>query len=149
MYYYQTGGSLQGQQVAREQAQQQQEQLNELFMQIAKDPQVLQQLKQQGIDPNQVVQLIKQQASSNPAAKQALAALTQMARQGAKLTYIRRLRGGCPPGYETEMFKAGGRVCTRCKRKAEAKERGGNLGDESQVVKDFKSLRCGGKTKKK
>lgn len=39
---------------------------------------------------------------------------TQMARLGAKLNYIKRLRGECPEGQELVYFKAGGRICKAC-----------------------------------
>lgn len=36
------------------------------------------------------------------------------ARLGAKLNYIRQLKGMCPPGEELVFFKAGGRICKAC-----------------------------------
>ncbi len=36
------------------------------------------------------------------------------ARFGAKLDYIRSLRGLCPRGMRTEYYKAGGKVCKKC-----------------------------------
>ena len=43
----------------------------------------------------------------------------QVARNGAKLNYIKRLKGECPEGYEMAYFKAGGRVCKKCQKKVE------------------------------
>jgi hypothetical protein len=43
----------------------------------------------------------------------------QSARNGAKLNYIRRLKGECPEGYEMAYFKAGGKVCKKCQKKVE------------------------------
>ena len=67
------------------------------------------------------------------------------AANGAKLAYIQRLRNKCPEGFELEMFKAGGQICTKCVKKAEY---GGDTGEESDIVKSFKE-KCGGKMKKK
>ncbi len=78
--------------------------------------------------------------------KQTLGKLIQQgqaayAKFGAKLNYIKSLRGKCPEGYEIEEFKAGG--CVKCKKKAMAKE------NADKVVKRFKSEKCGGKVKKR
>lgn len=43
----------------------------------------------------------------------------QVARNGAKLNYIKRLKGECPDGYEMTYFKAGGKVCKKCQKKVE------------------------------
>ena len=43
----------------------------------------------------------------------------QSARNGAKLNYIKRLKGECPEGYEMTYFKAGGKVCKKCQKKVE------------------------------
>ena len=43
----------------------------------------------------------------------------QVARNGAKLNYIKRLKGECPEGYEMKYFKAGGKVCKKCQRKVQ------------------------------
>jgi hypothetical protein len=72
----------------------------------------------------------------------------QMAKKGAKLQYIKRLRGECPEGYELKMFKVGGKICNKCEKIKEEKKGGEVKGDESDLVKEFKSKRCGGKMKK-
>lgn len=59
-----------------------------------------------------------------------------MAKLGAKLSYVRTLRGECPEGYEVEKYMAGG--CVKCKKKAEG----------AKVVDIFKD-KCGGKAKKR
>jgi hypothetical protein len=41
------------------------------------------------------------------------------AKFGAKLNYIKQLRGDCPEGYETAYYKAGGRLCKKCMKKAQ------------------------------
>lgn len=51
-----------------------------------------------------------------------------MAKLGAKLEYIKKLKGVCPEGYEMTYYKVGGRICKSCQKKAE--------------------MKCGGKTKK-
>lgn len=64
------------------------------------------------------------------------------AKFGAKLNYIKQLRGQCPDGYEVKYFKRGGTVskeCVACKQKQEVKE-------PSNAIEAFK---CGRKTKKK
>ena len=153
MNKFQYGGAVNQQQAAQEQAQAQQQQLTEIFQAIAQKPQeTLAALQKQGIQPKQIIDLAQKMADKNPAAKaalQAVAQLQQMAKQGAKLEYFKRLRGHCPEGYELKMFKAGGKVCTKCQKIMEEKKGGEVKGNESDVVKEFKSKRCGGKMKKK
>lgn len=59
------------------------------------------------------------------------------AKLGAKLNYIRSLRGTCPEGYEVEKFMSGG--CVKCRKKA---------AEGTKVVDIFKD-KCGGKAKKR
>lgn len=66
------------------------------------------------------------------------------ARLGAKLNYVRTLKGDCPEGQEVVYFKEGGRVCKKCV--AKAAEGTKTKGDD--VVKAFKD-KCGSKMKKK
>ena len=69
-----------------------------------------------------------------------------MARLGAKLNYIKQIKGTCPDGQELVYFKKGGRFCKACQDK---KQKGGTM--SSDPVADFKKARaekCGGKTKK-
>ena len=147
MKYFQQGGSVAAQQVAQEQAQEQQAQLNEMFMALAKNPkETLMALQKQGVQPKQVIELAQKMADKNPAAKEALAAISQMsqmAKQGAKLTYIKRLRGECPEGYEPKLYRAGGKVCTKCE-KIQADKCGGKAkkhedGGEAELVTEFKN----------
>ena len=147
MKYFQQGGSVAAQQVAQEQAQEQQAQLNEMFMALAKNPkETLMALQKQGVQPKQVIELAQKMADKNPAAKEALAAISQMsqmAKQGAKLTYIKRLRGECPEGYEPKLYRAGGKVCTKCE-KIQADCKGGKAkkhenGGEAELVTEFKN----------
>jgi hypothetical protein len=45
--------------------------------------------------------------------------MKQSAKFGAKLNYIKYLRGQCPNGYEMQAFKKGGKVCKKCIKKAD------------------------------
>lgn len=38
----------------------------------------------------------------------------QAAKRGARLDYIKSLRGKCPNGFKVEYYKAGGRLCKKC-----------------------------------
>lgn len=67
---------------------------------------------------------------------------TQSARNGAKLNYIKSLRGLCPDGYELGYFKEGGQICAKC---VEKREKMGGIpfrplqGEKgTKVVQDFK-----------
>ena len=152
MNKFQYGGAVNQQQVAQEQAQAQQKQLTEIFQAIAENPQeTLMALQKQGIQPKQIIDLAQKMAKENPSAQAALQAISQMgqmAKEGAKLQYIKRLRGECPEGYELKMFKVGGKICNKCEKIKEEKKGGEVKGDESDLVKEFKSKRCGGKMKK-
>lgn len=70
----------------------------------------------------------------------------QIARHGAKLRYTRSLLNTCPSGYEMAYFKAGGRMCKKCMKKA---EQGGSVPREQHkrmnAVEEFK---CGRKMAK-
>ena len=58
----------------------------------------------------------------------------QSAKQGAKIQYLKRLRKECAPDEELVYFKAGGKVCKKCQKIAEAK-----------CGKKVKKASCGGK----
>lgn len=98
---------------------------------VSEDPNVIQPLTQiaQQMGANNVVAMLQN--------------LTQSAKFGAKLNYIKRLNGICPEGYEMQLFKAGGRVCKKCMKKAKM-EQGGTA--PQSVVDAYK---CGRKMKKK
>lgn len=67
----------------------------------------------------------------------------QAAKFGAKLNYIKQLRGQCPDGYEVKYFRNGGTVskgCVACKKQAE------EINTPSDPIEAFK---CGYKMKKK
>lgn len=61
----------------------------------------------------------------------------QMARHGAKLNYIKSLRGQCPDGYEVSYFKKGGQLCKTCIKKQVTMEEGGTM--PSDPVEAFKN----------
>lgn len=69
------------------------------------------------------------------------------AKAGSKLDYITRLNGGCPEGYEVERFMAGGKPCSRCKKKSTVQMKKGSLMDS--IKSEIESSKCGGKMKKK
>lgn len=67
---------------------------------------------------------------------------TQSAKNGAKLNYIKSLRGVCPEGFELGYFKEGGQICAKC---VEKREKMGGIpfkpiqGEKgTKVVQDFK-----------
>lgn len=68
----------------------------------------------------------------------------QAAKFGAKLNYIKSLRGQCPDGYEVSYYKVGGQICKKCQKKQEKMEKGGDV--PKNPVDEFK---CGRKMKKK
>jgi len=67
----------------------------------------------------------------------------QKARLGAKLNYLRSIKGGCPEGQEVKYFKEGGRVCKKCVEKGAA----GEKVNGKKEIEDFKKA-YGGKAKK-
>lgn len=69
-------------------------------------------------------------------AKQGAQQPAQIARHGAKLSYIKRLRGICPEGEELVMFKKGGRVCKKC---VEKKETGSELNPSGNKFDPYKN----------
>ena len=75
--------------------------------------QIVQMASQGDQQAQQIVQQVVQQASGTPSA-----------RLGAKLNYLRKIKGICPEGQELVYFKAGGKMCKKC-------------------------MKCGGKAKKK
>ena len=83
--------------------------------------------------------------------KQAYAEFMQLIQQqqvraakfGAKINYIKKLRGQCPDGYELQYYKSGGQLCKKCMKKQVMQE-GGDLPQDP--IDQFK---CGRKMKKK
>lgn len=64
-----------------------------------------------------------------------------MAKLGAKLEYIKKLKGVCPEGYEMSYYKVGGRICKTCQKmhKMEAAQKGKKLNVVQQFKKDMKT----------
>ena len=83
--------------------------------------------------------------------KQAYAEFMQLIQQqqvraakfGAKINYIKKLRGQCPDGYELQYYKSGGQLCKKCMKK-QIMQDGGDLPQDP--IDQFK---CGRKMKKK
>lgn len=75
----------------------------------------------------------------------------QTAAKGAKLNYIKALRGQCPEGFEMNYFKKGGVICSKCIKKAQAQQATPKAEKGTKVVRDFRAEmdKCGGKMKKK
>ena len=67
----------------------------------------------------------------------------QAAKFGAKINYIKKLRGQCPDGYELQYYKSGGQLCKKCMKKQVMQDGGGLPQDP---IDQFK---CGRKMKKK
>jgi len=118
MNYYQQGGSVQSPE----------EQVQQLVVAAMQGDQEAQQQIQQVAEAAkqgneravQIMQLIQQVAEQ-------LQAQTQSARQGAKLNYMRRLKGECPEGMHMEYFKAGGKVCKKCMQDIERDKCGSKM----------------------
>lgn len=64
-----------------------------------------------------------------------------MAKLGAKLEYIKKLKGICPEGYEMAYYKVGGRICKSCQKKhvMETAQKGKKLNAVQQFKKDMKT----------
>ncbi len=101
--------------------------------QIQQIMQAAQQGDQQAAQLAQMIQQVAQQMQQ-----------VQAAKFGAKLNYIKQLRGVCPDGYEMKYFKAGGQLCKQCVAKQKKMEEGGKA--PSNPVDAFK---CGRKMSKK
>lgn len=102
--------------------------------QIQQIMQAAQQGNQQAQQIAQMIQAVAQQMQSQQA---------QAAKHGAKLQYIKSLRGQCPEGYEMGYFKAGGHLCKKCMKK----QQGGNMPQE-QPQNPIDAFKCGCKIKK-
>lgn len=146
--YYQQGGVMNNQ-----------EELKQAFIQFlaqktgARNQQELeaaiQQMGEQGLQAayQEFMQLLQQQQ-------------VQAAKFGAKLNYIKSLRGQCPEGYEISYYKVGGTLCKKCMKKQQEMKDGGQVPknpiDEFKCGRKMKKAqggavdfeKCGGKTKK-
>lgn len=103
------------------------QQANQQIQQIM---QAAQQGDQQAAQIAQYIQQVAQQMQGGQA---------QSARFGAKLNYIKYLKGQCPEGFEMQSFKKGGAICKKCVKKNQ---------EGSQMEDPVKSFKCGRKIKK-
>lgn len=142
---------------------------------LIQNPQQTIQALSQSKEANAIIQeIVKRAKAGDQQAMQAVQVLqqvmqgqqqqqAQMAEKGAKLTYIKSLRGICPEGEELTYMKKGGVMCPVCKKKAQAKEKvnkkeyfkksskKGEDGMKAPLAKCGKKVmaKCGCKTKKK
>lgn len=123
---FQTGGEMEKQVSPNGGGQQEMIQQIAALIQQQGPEAALQALVQQGASPEEAQAIVQK-------IMQMMQGQAQSARQGAMLTYIKRLRNKCPEGYEMGYYKAGGKVCSKCMKK-------GN--------KMTKTEKCGGKMKK-
>lgn len=107
------------------------EQANQQIQQIM---QAAQQGDPQATQIAQMIQAVVQQMQGQQA---------QRAQKGAKLNYIKQLRGQCPEGYELEYFKKGGQLCKKCVQKQKMQQ-GGDIPQDP-----IDAFKCGRKMKKK
>lgn len=130
---YQQGGQIN---MNEQQLQQQIVQLVQAAMQgdqqasqqIQQIMQAAQQGNQQAAQIAQMIQAVTQQMQQSQ---------IQADKKGAKLNYLRELKGQCPEGYELGYLKAGGHICKRCMKKQE--------GGEVESTNPIDQFRAGGK----
>ena len=60
------------------------------------------------------------------------------ARFGAKLNYIKSLRGQCPDGYEISYYKIGGTLCKKCMKKQQEKSMKNGGTAPKDAIDEFK-----------
>ena len=89
----------------------------------------------------QIAQLIQQVAQELQGQQAPVSA-----RLGAKLNYIKYLKGKCPEGYEMRMFKKGGAVCKKCVKKG---QEGTDVTPRQRFNDPVEEYKCGRKMKKK
>lgn len=135
--FYQQGGTMQQQQSSQEQ------ELQKAFLAY-----LIQDAAQQGIQLQSEQDL---QAYAQQLGEEGIKAKYQefmqkmqggtMAKLGAKLEYIKKLKGVCPEGYEMSYYKVGGRICKTCQKmhKMEAAQKGKKLNAVQQFKKDMKT----------
>lgn len=66
---------------------------------------------------------------------------------GAKLNYIKGLKGQCPQGYEMRYYREGGRVCAKCESLQKQSAAPQNPIDAFKCGRKMKKKACGGKVK--
>lgn len=102
-----------------------------------------------GIDVNQLQGNESALEQAMTAFMQEMQNKSQAARLGAKINYIRQLKGGCPEGEELVYFKKGGKVCKECIKSEKCGGKAKKHEDGDKIVKEYKTRKaCGGfKTK--
>lgn len=105
----------------------------EASQQIEQIMQAAQQGDQQATQIAQMIQAVAQQIQGQQA---------KVAKKGAKLAYIKRLRGECPEGSEMQYYKVGGTICKKCVAK-QVMQNGGEMPKDP-----IEAFKCGRKIKK-
>ena len=115
--------------------QDQQQQIMQAFQQWA---------QQKGIDPNQLQDPAALEQALGMFMQEIQAQQAQMAKQGAKLKFIKDLKHQCPEGTHLEYFAKGGVMGCNCVKN----EQGGKAEPKKSALEAYKE-KCGGKMKKK
>lgn len=108
--------------------------------QIQQIMQAAQQGDQQAAQIAQMIQQVAQQMQQQQ---------VQAARFGAKLNYIKQLKGQCPEGYKMEYYQEGGALCKRC---MQVHQDGGEVKQTPNTVAGrfkMEAAKCGKKMNKK
>lgn len=139
---FQQGGVAQGG-ILQQIAQLPKEQQQQIMQAFAKWAQA------KGIDVNQLQGNESALEQAMTAFMQEMQSRSQAARLGAKINYIRQLKGGCPEGEELVYFKKGGKVCKECIKSEKCGGKAKKHEDGDKIVKEYKTRKaCGGfKTK--
>lgn len=104
--------------------------------------QIMQAAQQGNQEAAQIAQMIQQ------VAQQMQQQQTPSMKNGAKIQYLKYLKGQCPDGYEMKIFKAGGKVCKKCMKKATGGEVKKNLVEGYKCGRPMSKKACGGNLKK-
>lgn len=99
--------------------------------------QAAQQGDQQAVQLAQMIQQVAQQMQQ-----------VQSAKFGAKLNYVKQLKGKCPIGYEMRYYKVGGKLCSECIKEEKESKRPLNTIDAFKCGRKMKKKACGGSVKK-
>lgn len=97
---------------------------------------------------NSIKEAVREMAKTNKSAAQAIQIWeqyenqAQMAEKGAKLEFVKQLKGICPEGTEKIYLKNGGCMCKKAKM-----EKGDKMENKKEFF-DAKKEKCGGKMKK-
>lgn len=108
--------------------------------QIQQIMQAAQQGDQQAAQIAQMIQQVAQQMQQQQ---------VRAAKFGAKLNYIKQLKGQCPDGYKMEYYKKGGQLCKKCMK---VHQDGGEVEQTPNTVAErfkMEAAKCGKKMNKK